>query len=190
MSLRRTAGAAFCLVILMVAACDSGSPGAAAGDPDNGLVSVTPSDATDRGPERGEVVIGDPDESGPYASDPYTMAATGGDDGPVIEGDTLTITLSFSGGCAPHDFTLITAPAFMESDPVILDLFLTHDDHGDSCEAYPTEHHAFDLTPVRALYREAYAEDAGIVLLRIRDGEMNLLDEIAYEFGGTAVNGE
>lgn len=190
MSLRITAGAAFCLVILMVAACDSGSPGAAAGDPDGGLISATPSDATDRGPERGEVVIGDPDESGPYASDPYTMAATGGDDGPVIEGDTLTITVSFSGGCAPHDFTLITAAAFMESAPVLLDLFLTHDDHGDSCEAYPTERHAFDLTPVRALYREAYAEDAGTVLLRIRDGDMNLLDEIAYEFGGTAVNGE
>ena len=134
-------------------------------------------------------MIGDPDESGPYASDPYRMATSGGGDGPVIEGDTLTITVSFSGGCAPHDFTLVTA-AFMESDPVILDLFLTHDDHGDSCEAYPTERRAFDLTPVRALYQEAYGEDAGSVLLRIRDGDMNLLDEIAYEFGGTAVDDE
>jgi len=61
MSLRITAGAAFCLVILMVAACDSGSPGAAAGDLDNGLVSATPSDATDLGPARGELVIGDND---------------------------------------------------------------------------------------------------------------------------------
>ena len=187
MSLRRTAGAALCLVILMTAACDSGSPGVAAGDPDNGLISATPSDAPDRGPERGEVVIGDPDESGPYESDPYRMA-TSGDDGPVMEGNTLTITVSFSGGCALHDFTLVTAAAFMESDPVILDVFLTHDDHGDSCEAYPTERHAFDLTPIKALYQEAYGEDAGGVVLRIRDGDMNVLDEITYEFGGTVVD--
>ncbi len=190
MSLRRTAGTAFCLVILMAAGCDSGSPGAAAGDLDGGLMSATPSEATDRGPEQGEVVIGDPDESGPYESDPYRMATSGGDDGPVMEGDTLTITVSFSGGCAPHDFTLVTAAAFMESDPIILDVFLTHDDHGDSCEAYPTERHAFDLTPIRALYQEAYGENSGGIVLRIRDGEMNVLDEITYEFGGTVVEGE
>ncbi len=169
MSLRRTAGAALCLVILMAAGCDTGSLGAAAGDLDGGLMSATPSEATDRGPEQGEVVIGDPDESGPYESDPYRMAT--------------------SGGCAPHDFTLVTVAAFMESDPIILDVFLTHDDHGDSCEAYPTERHAFDLTPIRALYQEAYGEDAGGVVLRIRDGDMNVLDEITYEFGGTVVEG-
>lgn len=189
MSQRRTAWAALCLVILMVAGCDSGSPGAAAGDLDNGLMSATPSDATDWGPVRGEVVIGGPDESGPYESDPYTMATSGGN-GPVLEGDTLTITVSFSGGCAPHDFTLVTAAAFMESDPLILDVFLRHDGHGDSCEAYPTEHHAFDLAPIRALYQDAYGEDAGDVVLRIRDGDMNVLDEITYEFKKTVVDGE
>ena len=186
MPLRRIAGTALCLVILMAAGCDAESPHAA--DLDGGLMSAAPGSATDRGPEQGEVMIGDPGESGPYETDPYRMDTSAGD-GPAVEGDTLTLTVSFSGGCAPHDFTLITAAAFMDSDPVILDVFLTHDDHDDSCEAYPTERHAFDLTPIKALYQEAYGEGAGSVLLRIRDGDMNILNEIAYEFEGTAANG-
>ena len=181
----RKAGFALCLVIVMilVMGCDSGFPGIAVEYSDVAQKSAGPGDTTDEEPIRAEVVIGDPDESGPYESDPYMMATSGEGDGPVIEGDTLTITVSFGGGCATHNFILVTAAAFMESDPVKLDAFLIHDDHDDPCEAYLTERLAFDLTPLRTLYEEAYGEDAGVVVLRIRDGEMNVLDEIDYEFG-------
>ena len=183
MSSGRKAGFALCLVIIMimVMGCDAELAGIAGEYPDDAAVSATPGEAADEEPARAEVVIG---ESGPYESDPYMMAASGEADGPVIEGDTLTITVSFGGGCATHDFTLVTGAAFMESDPVMLDAHLIHDGHDDPCEAYLTEHVAFDLTPIRALYQEAYGADAGVVVLSIRDGDGNVLDDIRYEFGG------
>ncbi len=184
MSSGRKAGFALCLVLIMVMGCDTGLADIIGEYPDDAAVSVASGEAADEEPARAEVVTGDPDESGPYESDPYMMAASGEADGPVVEGDTLTITVSFSGGCATHDFTLVTAAAFMESDPVMLDAHLIHDGHDDPCEAYLTEHVVFDLTPLRALYREAYGADAGVVVLSIRDGDGNVLDEIRYEFGG------
>lgn len=184
MSAGRKAGFALCLVLTMVMGCDAGLAGLAGEYAADTAVSATPSEAADEEPVRAEVVTGGPDESGPYESDPYMMAASGEEDGPVIEGDMLTITVSFGGGCATHDFTLVTAAAFMESDPVMLDAYLIHDGHNDPCEAYLTERIAFDLAPLRALYREAYGEDAGVVVLSVRDGDGKVLDEIRYEFGG------
>ncbi len=185
MSSERKVGVALCLVLIIVMGCDAGLAGIAGEYAGDTTVSATPNEVKEEEePIWAEVVIGDPDESGPYESDPYMMATSGEDGGPVIEGDMLTLTVSFGGGCEIHDFTLITAAAFMESDPVMLDAYLIHDDHDDPCEAYLTERVALDLAPIRALYREAYGEEAGGVALSIRDGDGNVLDEIRYEFGG------
>ena len=100
----------------------------------------------------------------------------------TITDDMLTITVSYGGGCADHDFTLVTSGAFMESDPVQLEVFAAHDAHGDRCRAYLTETYGFDLTPIKTLYQEAYREDAGTIVLLLRDASENVSD-LVYSFG-------
>ena len=192
MSLQSIVGFAFCLVALLVVGCDSGSPGVDTEDPDKAPVSVTPGDVMEPPPSQAEVVINHegaaPDQ---WGSDDYDLETgedidTGEDQTPVLEGDTLTLTVSYGGSCGPNHFTLIADRAFRisseESDPVELDVFLAHDDD-DPCEAYPTERYAFDLTPIKELYQEAFDEEAGAVDLQLWDVDDNFLHEITYAFG-------
>ena len=110
--------------------------------------------------------------------------ATLGDDDFVlnsatITGDTLTVSVSYSGGCKTHVFTLVIAASFVESTPVRLPVVLRHDANGDRCEAFPTESYTFDLALVRARYREVYGPGAGRVTLQL-DGVPE--DSLVYEF--------
>ena len=117
-------------------------------------------------PPTGEVVFDDlgtaPDR---WGDDTYELH-TAGDDAPAIEGDTLSLTVSFSGGCARHDFTLVADEPFVGRDRAQLDVILAHDGNNHGCEAYPIETYGFDLTPVRTLYRDTYGTDTGAILLR------------------------
>ena len=192
MSLQSKVGFAFCLVALLVVGCDSGSPGVDTEDPDKAPVSVTPGDVMEPPPSQAEVVINHegaaPDQ---WGSDDYDLETgedidTGEDQTPVLEGDTLTLTVSYSGGCRNHDFTLVAAMITSEEcdpAPVILDVFLAHDDHDDPCEAYPTESYDFDLTPIKKMYQDACGEDEDAIDLRLQDVNSNLLHEITYAFG-------
>ena len=83
-----------------------------------------------------------------------------------VSSHVLTLSVSYSGGCRKHEFVL-TAGAFVESGPIQLDLVLTHDANGDTCEAFPTEQLRYDLTPIRERYRGAYGRDSGTVHLRL-----------------------
>ena len=131
-----------------------------------GLASTTGDDAPDPSALVGEVVIDDLDTAlDHWGDDAYELHAVG-EQAPAIEGDTLTLTVSYGGGCARHDFTLVADDPFRGRDPAQLDVILAHDGNNDRCEAYPTETYAFDLTPVRTLYRETYGTDAGAILLR------------------------
>ena len=78
------------------------------------------------------------------------------------------MTGNVSGGCRSHEFVITAADSFQESSPVRLPMVLTHEDNDDPCEAYPTEHLRFDLTPIRERYRAAYGQDSGTVLLHLR----------------------
>ena len=49
----------------------------------------------------------------------------------------LDISVSYSGGCEPHDFRFVWGNS--SSDPEILELAIIHDANGDLCEAFPTE---------------------------------------------------
>ncbi|NIP43704.1 MAG: hypothetical protein GWO41_13230 [candidate division Zixibacteria bacterium] len=70
-----------------------------------------------------------------------------------INGDILTLTVSYSGGCKDHDFTLYMAPpAFMESYPVQANIYLEHQAYNDMCEAYITEDLQFNLRPIAEKY--------------------------------------
>lgn len=104
-------------------------------------------------------------------------------DTPVVPHDTLTLTVSYSGGCVRHDFTLVADSRFEESDPVRLVLFLAHDANGDTCEAYPTDSYRFDLTPVRTLYEQTYGSDEGVIRLLLRRPEpFRRVPELTYVF--------
>ena len=42
--------------------------------------------------------------------------------------------------------------------------------------------YGFDLTPIKTLYQEAYREDAGTIVLLLRDASENVSD-LVYSFG-------
>lgn len=58
-------------------------------------------------------------------SDPFTL-----NDAAVAE-DVLAVSVSYAGGCRVHEFRLLTAGGFMESDPVQLRIDIIHDANGD-----------------------------------------------------------
>ena len=180
MSWQRISRFILCLLLLSVAACGQGPDD----NPDGSISSMTPAD-TDDPPFEGSVDIND-DVDRAIAlreSDTYELEIDG-DHAPVIENDTLTITVSYSGGCARHDFTLVTDGRFMESDPVQLVVTLTHDANDDTCEAYPTDRYVFDLAPIKTLY----GTDEGSIILHLwhllhprQSGEDGVL-ELVYTF--------
>ena len=111
----------------------------------------------------GNVVFspGDVRSTTQWGTDDYELNAA------AVKGDTLAVTLSYSGGCRTHRFTLVAAEAFMESDPVQLEVAIAHDADGDPCEAYPTEDYHFILDPIKARYKASYGAGPGTIVLRL-----------------------
>ena len=141
-------------------------------EPDGTTVSVSvDDDIPDIEPSVGKVFIGDAD--GRFGTDKYTLNTTS------INGDTLTINVSYSGGCEKHEMTLVVTESFLESFPVQLHVSLAHNANGDTCEAYPTEDYHFGLTPIKTMYQKAYQQEAGTIILRLKDAP-NV--ELLYEF--------
>ncbi len=137
---------------------------AACGNDENSPISTTPDQGPfDSGPRTGIVVFspGDVRSTTRWGTDDYELNAA------AVRGDTLAVTLSYSGGCRVHQFTLVAAEAFMESDPVKLDVAIAHDADGDPCEAYPTEDYYFILDPIKARYKASYGAGPGTIVLRL-----------------------
>ena len=125
-------------------------------------------------PPRGRVVIDDAGQgSDRWGADPYELSAA------AIMGDTLTVTVSYGGGCETHRFTLVASNVFLESDPVQLGASLAHDANGDMCRAWLTEVLDFDLTPIKRMYQDAYRQDAGTIVLRLEHAPE---PSLVYEF--------
>lgn len=99
----------------------------------------------------------------------------------ALDGDRLSIEVSYGGGCREHTFTLVVSETFLESDPVQLPAVLAHDANGDSCEAWLTATHVFDLTLVRTHYRQAYGPGPGRVVPQIEGAPGH---DLLYEFTG------
>ncbi len=74
-----------------------------------------------------------------------------------LDGDLLTIEVSFSGGLKTHDFVLIGAGEFMESYPIQTQLVLSHDSNGDLGEALITKELIFDLKPLKEAFFSIYS---------------------------------
>ena len=74
----------------------------------------------------------------------------------AIHGDRLDLEVSYGGGCATHHFDLVAFGGWMESFPVQIQAFLSHDGNGDMCEAWIERDLSFDLKPLRRAYEESY----------------------------------
>ena len=184
-----------CLVILFAIGCDKMQEEILdSTDPNAGIddsVSVTPGEIPpDDTKLLGEVVIlADTDNAADgWAADPYHFNSA------TITDDTLTIEVSYGGGCPdePHQFTLLAEPAFMESDPVGLRISIVHNAHNDPCERWVEETYHFDLTPIKEMYQQAYPQGAGPVVLGLApsldivtfpEGVLEgLVDSLVYKF--------
>ena len=95
----------------------------------------------------------------------------------AIDGDILTLNVSYSGGCEPHEFTLVISESFVDVEPVELRVVLAHDANNDSCEAFLTEEYIFDLDVIKTRYHGRYQQNAGTVVLLLDDRRVH------YEFG-------
>lgn len=145
------------LMIGVVAACQEAPPTVTPGSPDD-AAAFTSADAPARNsPSRGSVAISDRRDG--WARDGHDVNAVS------IAGDTLTVEVSYGGGCREHALTLVLAESFIDGPPVSLHGFFAHDGNGDPCEAWLTEAYAFDLGAVKARYRQAYGNGRGAVLL-------------------------
>jgi len=90
--------------------------------------------------------------------DPVTV------NGVSIEGDELTVDVSYSGGCREHGFKLYMQPTFAESNPVQANLYLSHNCNGDFCRALISESLTFDVRKIAELYYEQYGSYDDIIL--------------------------
>jgi len=79
----------------------------------------------------------------------------------TIDGDTLRLDVGAGGGCAEHTFGLCWKEGFAESKPPRVGVIVTHDAHGDTCEAIISQHLDVDLTPLKRTYLAAYPNTPG-----------------------------
>ena len=121
------------------------------------MVSVD--DVPPVGPRSGAVVVSEVPHV--LGQDPFVLNDA------AIAGDTLSLDLSYAGGCARHEFILVASELFRESDPVQLPLTLAHDANGDSCEAWLTQDYEFDLSLLRDRYRRVYGDGPGRMVLSL-----------------------
>ena len=154
------------------AACQEAPPAVTPGSPDEAVVFHA---ADARGPQQptpGSVAISNRRDG--WARDDHEVNAVS------IAGDTLTVEVSYGGGCRDHALTLVLAESFVDGSPAALDGFLAHDGDGDPCQAWLTETYAFDLRAVEALYRQAYGSGPGSVRLLL-EGVPGT--QLVYRFG-------
>ena len=124
----------------------------------------------------GSVILADVEKfnRADWASDSYFFQTAN------IDGDTLQLTVSYSGGCEEHEFKLVAWNYFLESNPVQAHVLLAHNANGDLCRGWIKEVLHFDLSPLKQAYQRLYS-DAGPLIVNLRDLSRN--DEsLLYNF--------
>lgn len=96
---------------------------------------------------------------------PYDAVAI---QGFVIKGDSLELAVNFGGGCRDHAFVLLADAVWMESYPVQVGVYLSHNANDDACDALLSRVLRFDLTPLKARYASSYQASSGIIRLNLR----------------------
>lgn len=99
-----------------------------------------------------------------------------------LDAPFLDVTVRYGGGCARHDFDLIVASGWMESQPVQIDVALAHDAHDDPCDALPTETVRFDLTPLREDYAASYGSGSGAMVIHLEPASGGSRTTVAWSF--------
>ncbi len=66
-----------------------------------------------------------------------------------IDGDIVTMVISYSGGCEEHEFELVTNKLYLKSMPPKLNLFLKHNNNGDACRKLVIDTLRYDVSPAR-----------------------------------------
>ncbi|MFX0091218.1 MAG: hypothetical protein ACFFBD_05595 [Candidatus Hodarchaeota archaeon] len=92
--------------------------------------------------------------------------------------DTLILNITYGGGCREHDFSLITTAVFMESNPVQVNVLLSHNANNDSCLALFTRTMAFNLSPLKEAWQEGYQKTSGTIIIHLE----GLEEPIIYQF--------
>ena len=93
--------------------------------------------------------------------DPFTILNA------AVVDHELQLTVEYSGGCEVHDFGACWDESFAESEPVQVGLLISHEDFDDPCDALPVEMIAFDLSPVRNAWIDAYQQLSGTITLNV-----------------------
>ena len=62
-----------------------------------------------------------------------------------IIGDSVYITVSYSGGCKQHSFEIVWSEELTETEPPSTSLIIMHNANGDNCEAYITRTLMFSI---------------------------------------------
>ena len=91
--------------------------------------------------------------------------------------DILCINISYGGGCEDHNFSLV-ASSFMESQPVKVDVVLSHEDHDDPCDMWITEELLFHLGPLKQSWRQSYHSFSGVIEIHLEGWDTPVL----YQF--------
>lgn len=93
--------------------------------------------------------------------DPFTIMNA------AVVDHELQLTVQYSGGCTVHDFGACWDESFAESEPVQVGLLISHEDFDDPCDSLPIEMIAFDLSPVRNAWVDAYQQLSGTITLNV-----------------------
>lgn len=91
-------------------------------------------------------------------SDPITITSA------LIEGNTLHLTVEYSGGCQDHSFEMIGSMAVMKSLPPKRSVRLIHESNDDHCRALITQNLRINIEAL------AYAKEKGSEIILILDG--------------------
>lgn len=95
----------------------------------------------------------------------------------ILVRDVLVVKVSYSGGCAEHEFMLLST-GFMESHPVQVHAVVSHDSNDDPCEAWVTQTFAFSLVPLKHEWQQQYNQKSGTIHINLEGWER----QIPYRF--------
>lgn len=96
-----------------------------------------------------------------------------------VDGDTLSVMVGYGGGCQDHLFSICWPDAtFLESDPVQVNLEIWHGGVADTCEAFLMDTLTFDLSPLKAAWKEAYGDGPGTIQINVASAA----DSVEYSF--------
>lgn len=90
----------------------------------------------------------------------------------TVARDVFHLSVSYSGGCAEHEFQFVASRRFLESEPPKVQTLLAHAGSSDPCDALVSEELRFDLTPLKDHYRRTSRRESGTLILLLQEMEI------------------